>query len=85
MSTQRHFNPADFTFAWTKDNWYTWDHKAAHSQALKARNAEAKRLTGLGKRVFKSSSPGQQITRGGIGSGKPEISLFVTVYMVEAA
>ena len=80
--SQRTFNPANFAFAWTA-GWYTWDSKAAHSAALKARNAEAKRLTAEGKRVIKSSIPGQLITRGGIGSGNPEISMCVTVYMVE--
>ena len=81
--SQRTFNPANFEFAWT-DGWYTWDRKAAHSAALKARNTEAKRLQAQGKRVIKSSLPGQIITRGGIGSGHPEIDLCVTVYMVEA-
>ena len=81
---QRTFNPANFEFAWTADGWYTWDRTAAHSAALKARNTEAKRLQAQGKRVIKSSLPGQIITRGGIGSGHPEIDLCVTVYMVEA-
>lgn len=81
--TQKTFNPANFNFAWTDDGWYEWDHKAAHSAALKARNAEAKALQAQGRRVIKSSLPGQMITRGGIGSGKPEISMFVTVFMVE--
>jgi len=83
-STQQTFNPVNFNFQWTEDGWYEWDRKAAHSAALKARNAEAKRLAATGRRVVKSSMRDQLITRGGIGSGRPEISHFVTVYMVEA-
>jgi hypothetical protein len=83
MSRQQHFNPANFHFAWTSDGWYEWDRKAAHSAALKARNAKAKALAAAGHRVVKSSIPNQLITRGGIGSGNPEISMFVTVYMLE--
>jgi len=79
---QQTFNPMNFLFSWTKD-WYEWDGTAAHKAALKARNAEAKRLKAQGKRVRSWSMPNQSITRGGIGSGHPEIDHFVTVYVLE--
>ena len=80
---QQTFNPADFCFTWTADGWYEWDRDAAHKAAMQARNAHAKTLTGRGHKVRKTSMPGNLITRGGIGSGRPEISMFVTVYMAE--
>ena len=80
---QQTFNPADYHFEWTADGWYTWDRDAAHKNAMGARNVEAQRLKSLGHKVKKTSMPGNLITRGGIGSGRPEISMFVTVYMVE--
>lgn len=83
MWTQKTFNPANYEFRWTEDGWYEWDRKAAHSKALKARNAEAKALQAKGHKVVKSSMPNQMITRGGIGSGHPEITMCVNVYMVE--
>lgn len=75
---QTSFNPANY-MEWT-ENWYNFDSKEAHKRAMKARNAEAKRLKATGKQVFCGSRPGQLITRGGIGSGHPEISMIVTVY-----
>ena len=83
MRKQRTFNPANWHFAWTEDGWYEWDRKAAHSAALRARNVEAKRMKAAGRLVTKSTIPGQLITRGGIGSGHPEISMHVSVYMIE--
>lgn len=78
------FNPMDYGFSWTADGWYAWDRKAGHSAALKARNTEVKRLRATGFRCFKSSSAGQLITRGGIGSGHPQIEAVVTVYHFNA-
>lgn len=83
MFSQQTFNPADYHFTWTDDGWYTWDRTAAHAEALKARNTEAKALKASGRQVRKSSMPGQLITQGGIGTGRPEISMFVTVYMLQ--
>jgi hypothetical protein len=80
---QKTFNPVNFCFAWTDDNWYTWDRQEAHNQARQARDAEAKRLKAQGKRVSKFSMPNQLISRGGIGSGKPHIQLVATCYGVE--
>ncbi len=81
---QMMFNPIDYGFAWTDDNWYTFDRKAAQKAALKARNAEAKRLEAQGKRVSKFTLPSQLISRGGIGSGKPHIEEVVNVYGLNA-
>jgi hypothetical protein len=80
---QQHFNPADFHFEWTSD-WYKWDRDAAHKAARKARDEYAKALKATGRTVTKSSTPGQLITRGGIGSGRSQIEMFVTVYAVSA-
>lgn len=80
---QESFNPADYCFEWTPaDNWYKWDRKAAHSQALKARNARLKELKKSGKSPRGWSLPGQTISRGGAGSGNPHIEMCVTSYMI---
>jgi hypothetical protein len=76
---QEIYSPTKHTFVWTED-WYTWDHVQAHRLALKQRNARAKVLRANGYRVKCFSLPGQMITKGGIGSGRPEISLVATVY-----
>ena len=79
-ATQCVFNPIDYGFSFTDDGWYSWDRKAAHKAALAARNAEARRLKKMGKRVQTFSSANQLISRGGIGSGHPHIEEVVTVY-----
>ena len=81
---QQLFNPADYCFTWTADGWYEWDRKAAQRAALAARNAAAKALRAAGREVSCFSLPGQLITRGGIGSGRPEIDLMVTGYGLNA-
>jgi len=78
MNSQ-HFNPTNYGFNFTAD-WYEFDSKAAHKAAMKARNAEAKRLRKLGHKVLCSTNGGQLMSKGGIGSGKPHIELFVSVY-----
>jgi hypothetical protein len=80
MSSQRVFNPIDFCFAWTQDGWYTWDRDAAHKTARKARDAEVKALRKTGQQVTCFSLPGQLVTRGGIGTGFPQVEFFVTGY-----
>jgi hypothetical protein len=75
---QMSFNPANY-MVWEGD-WYNFNDREAHKSALKARNTEAKRLRAQGKTVYCGSRSGQLITRGGIGSGHPEISMVVTVY-----
>lgn len=82
-SIQRTFLPVDYFWQWT-ENWYEWDSKAAHSAAKKARNAEAKRLEGLGYTVKKWSNPKALISRGGIGSGHPHIEVYCSAYGLEA-
>jgi hypothetical protein len=75
------FIPVDYCWAWTED-WYDWDSKKAHSEAMKARNARAKELEASGHRVKKYSSPKALMSRGGIGSGHPHIEVFCTVYHI---
>jgi hypothetical protein len=80
---QKIFSPLDYGFTWT-DGWYTFDYKAAHAAALKARNAEAKRLRAAGKQVVTFALPDQLMSRGGIGSGYPHIELHVNCYGLNA-
>jgi hypothetical protein len=76
------FNPINYGFRWTAD-WYEFDSKAAHKAAMKARNARAKELKARGIAVRKSTNGGQLITRGGIGSGHPQIENIVSVYRLD--
>jgi len=79
-------NPADYTFEWTVPTasepmgWYKWDRTIAHKLALRDRNKEARPLRENDYNPVLFSLRDQLITRGGIGSGHPEISLVVTVY-----
>lgn len=75
----RNFFPSKYQFQWT-EKWYEWDHTKAHTDARKARDEAAKALKAQGIVVRKGSVPNQQITLGGIGSGRPEVTLFCTVY-----
>ncbi len=79
---QKSFNPIDFCFTWTND-WYEWDSKEAHKQAQQKRNEEAKRFKQQGKRTKKSTLRNQLVSRGGIGSGKPHVQEYVTVYYLD--
>lgn len=79
MSSQETFNPVDYHFAWEGD-WYKWDRKAAHRDALRERNAAAKEYRKQGFRVRCFTLSGQLISRGGIGSGRPHIQLLANVY-----
>ena len=80
------FDPIDYGFRWTEPTeqdpmgWYEYDGKPAEQAALKARNAEAKRLKAAGHQVRKGSLGKQLRTLGGIGSGRPHIDLLVPVY-----
>jgi len=82
LKYQEMFNPVDFAFRWTSD-WYTWDHARAKREALAKRKKVAKRLKAEGHRVRLFTLSGQRITRGGIGSKHPEISLYTSVYGLE--
>lgn len=77
---QKTFSAVNENFSWTDDNWYEFDEKAAASQALRTRNSEAKRLKAAGYTVRKFSLGSSQLTRGGIGSGHPEITIYAKVY-----
>lgn len=79
---QKSFLPINYGFKWTEE-WYQWDADAGRTAALKDRNAEAKRFKGEGHTVRKSSHRDQLISRGGIGSGKPHISLYMTCFLID--
>lgn len=79
-ANQASFNPVDFRFQWTQDGWYEWDSAGARSDAMRARNAQARAWTKAGHKVRKWSVAGQRITRGGIGTPNPEVDFIVTVF-----
>ena len=78
--TERLFNPIDYGFKFTDDGWYTFDRVAATKAAKQARNAHARMLRRMGETVKTFSEPGQLITKGGIGSGHPQIEEIITIY-----
>ncbi len=80
MTTQT-FNPVDYNFRWTED-WYEFDSVAATLAAKKARDNEARQLRSEGLSIKCESFRNQFITRGGVGSGHPEVNFLVTVYTV---
>lgn len=82
---QKIFNPIDFHFEFTTDNWYSWDCEKAHKDALKERNILAKQLLSEGWAVHKFSLPKQLVSRGGIGSGHPHIEAIVNCYGLNAS
>lgn len=84
-SFQKVFDAISYGFEWTEDGWYRFDRKAAMSAALKARNAEAKRLRAEGWTVRVFTLKDQLRTMGGIGSGHPEISEMVNAYGFNAS
>lgn len=79
---QESFYPVDYFWTWTED-WYEWDSKKAHQAALRDRNARAKELERQGKKVIKTSYPRALMSRGGIGSGRPHIEVYSTVYHLD--
>lgn len=86
---QHIFNPADYCFEWTDPKpsetfgWYKWDYEQAHKQAKAARDTLAKELRKTCKHVKCSSNSHSLITRGGIGTGKPQIEILQTSYYVD--
>jgi hypothetical protein len=76
---QKIFNPMDFSFSFT-DDWYSFDRKAGHKLALAERNRVAKNLRKQGWTVRTFVLKNQLCTRGGIGSGKPQIEAIVNCY-----
>lgn len=84
-SIQRTFLGADFGWEWIENGaWYKWDFTQGNRDALKARNAEAKRLQAEGWKVRKSSNTGNLISRGGIGSGQAHIEVHCNSYTLDA-
>lgn len=71
-------------FRWVADSndswWYEIDIKKAESNALRARNREAKRLKDLGHEVTIFSLGRQLLSFGGIGTGMPHIELVGKTY-----
>lgn len=92
-SIQATYSPVDYTFKWTYrhaygvglvPDWYEFNAAKGRSLAIKARNAEVKRLRSEGWTVTTFSLAGQRISRGGIGTGgafpHPHVELVVNVY-----
>lgn len=77
---QEKFSAAD-GFVWSGD-WYAMSE--TNAQALARRNARAVELKRAGYRVRKSTSAGQLLSFGGIGSGRPHIEVVVNVYRIDA-
>jgi len=81
---QESFNPVDFGMNWIDDGteygWYEFDSIAAHKAAKEARDVRAAYLRATCHEVRRSVMKKQRITRGGIGSGHPEVDFVVDVY-----
>ncbi len=83
---QKIFNPTDYCFEWTNPTaedsvgWYKWNRMKSHRFALRDRNKNVKLLCENGYNPVSFTLRDQLTTRGGIGSGHPEISLVVTCY-----
>ena len=75
------FCPIDYGFTWSAD-WYEFDFKAATQAAKADRDFVAGYLKRQGYKNVKKSSDKQLITKGGIGTGHPQIEELVTVFYV---
>ena len=92
MTRTDSFNPVDYGFKWIEQiirandgvdyGWYEFNSLDAHELAKQKRDERAKELKSSGHKIVKHTLKNQLITRGGIGSGHPEISVIVTVYEV---
>lgn len=82
LNIQRLFSGDDYGFRWVGD-WYEYDSNGG-ALARKARDQEAKRLKSEGWTVKKFSLGQQLVSKGGIGSGRPHIELFVPCYGLNA-
>lgn len=82
-SIQATYSPIDYTFFWVGD-WYEFDSVTGKKLAIKARNAEVKRLRSQGWTVKPWTAAGQLVSKGGIGSGHPHIEEIVSVYGFDA-
>jgi hypothetical protein len=83
MARQATYNAIDECFAWTEDGWYSWDRDAAHKAAKRKRDEHAAELRRAGRAIKKRTSTNNLFTRGGIGSGHPEISMIANVYYID--
>lgn len=80
VSTQI-FNPIDYKFRWTESG-YEWDAKAAHEEARKDWLAMDAELREDGLNPDKIIRYNVVITRGGHGTGRPEVTVTVTLYVL---
>jgi len=78
---EKHFNPVDYFFTWTED-WFEWDFVRAEQKARQDANELYFRLRRERKNPRKRTLKNQLITRGGIGSGHPQIEQIVDVFYV---
>mgnify|MGYP001562560384 CR=1 FL=1 len=77
------FNPIDYSFAWT-DDWYVFDEEVGSSKAIEACNFAYAKLKSLGKNPKRFTMQNQLMKRGGVGTGNPQIEIFVTIYGINA-
>jgi hypothetical protein len=86
MFTQLTFSGVNKFFSWTTESdgstWYEWDYDGARKWALKERNRVFKDSVARGHQATKFSLGTQTLTKGGIGSGLPEITIEAKVYGV---
>lgn len=68
----------------TGSYWYKFDEEKARKSALRDRNEVAKEYKANGWNVRRWSLRGQVITRGGIGTPYPGITIVVTAYGFDA-
>lgn len=83
-SIQETFNPIRYSFHWVND-WYTFNYDEARKLALAARRKRAKELRGAGWTVRTFTLRNQYMTLGGIGTGHPEITQVVSVFVINAS
>lgn len=76
---QEIFSSINYGFEWV-DDWYKFDPVAAEAAAKADRDARAKALKTQGFAVKKFRLANQLVSRGGIGSGHPHITLIVHSY-----
>lgn len=87
---QEIFNPLDYGFKWVRDNrynppyWYEYDGAKSKKKALIARNKRAKELRAQGYTVVSKTMRSQLLSMGGIGSGRPHVTLVVNVPILTA-
>ena len=84
-NVQRTFNPADYEFEWKTWNDYSWNRKAAHKAALRARNDEVRRLRREGYNVTTFTLRDQIVSKGGIGTVRGHFDFCVNCYGLNAS